>query len=200
MAVERSASSPAGSGGDPDRSLVARARQGDTAAFRELVDRHRDRAYALALRVLRSAPDAEEVAQDAFVRAWRALPGFRGEARFGTWLYAIVMRRAIDRAATLRGRRAREVDLDAAAGRADRSNAERTGERAQLAMRLERLLDRLSESQRAVVTLFYYEERSVEEVSRTLGMPTGTVKTHLSRARAALREAWRRGPGGEATP
>jgi RNA polymerase sigma-70 factor (ECF subfamily) len=199
-AEERSASGRAGAGDDPDRPLVARARQGDLAAFRELVDRHRDRAYALALRVLRSEPDAEEVAQDAFVRAWRALPGFRGESRFGTWLYAIVMRRAIDRAATLRGRRTREVDLDAAAEQTASSNAGPAREQAQLALRLERLLGRLSEAQRAVVTLFYYEERSVEEVSRTLGMPTGTVKTHLSRARAALRDAWRRGPGGEAAP
>ena len=191
-AVEHSTPDHAGAGDDSERPLVARARQGDHEAFRALVELHRDRAYGLALRVLRSAPDAEEVAQDAFVRAWRALPAFRGEARFGTWLYAIVMRRAIDRAATLRGRRSREVDLDAAGERPSPQGAEPSSERARLAMRVERMLERLSESQRAVVTLFYYEERSVDEVSKSLGMPTGTVKTHLSRARATLREAWLR--------
>ena len=174
---------------DAERACVARARQGDVQAFRELVDRHRDRAYGLALRVLRSEPDAEEVAQDAFVRAWLALPTFRGQAKFGTWLYAIVMRRALDRAATLKARRGREADLDAAADRAADSGA---GERTRVGLRMERTMGRLSETQRAVVTLFYYEGRSVEQVAATLGVPQGTVKTHLSRARASLREAWLR--------
>jgi RNA polymerase sigma-70 factor (ECF subfamily) len=177
---------------DPERACVARAQRGDRQAFRELVDRHRDRAYGLALRVLRSEADAEEVAQDAFVRAWMALPTFRGESRFGTWLYAIVMRRALDRAAALKRRRGREVGLDATVEPAVDPAGAASAERARLALRMERLLDRLSEAQRAVVTLFYYEGRSVEQVATTLAMPVGTVKTHLSRARAALRQAWLR--------
>src|SRR5438093_275851 len=72
-----------------ERDLVDRARARDTHAFRLLVERHRDRAYSLALRMLRSPVDAEEVTQDAFVRAWAALPRFRGEASFGTWLHRI---------------------------------------------------------------------------------------------------------------
>src|SRR5689334_7538798 len=91
-----------------ERRLIARAQSGDTGAFRELVDRHRARAYTLALRILRSPSDAEEVAQDAFVRVWTALLGFRGESSFGTWLYRIVARRAFDRAQVLKHRRARE--------------------------------------------------------------------------------------------
>src|SRR5262249_32564916 len=91
-----------------ERRLIARSQAGDTGAFRELVERHQARAYTLALRILRSASDAEEVAQDAFVRVWTALPGFRGESSFGTWLYRIVARRAFDRAQVLRHRRARE--------------------------------------------------------------------------------------------
>jgi RNA polymerase sigma-70 factor, ECF subfamily len=197
--VEHLAPNLAGARDDPERQLVARARQGDQAAFRELVDRHRDRAYGLALRVLRSAPDAEEVAQDAFVRAWRALPEFRGESRFGTWLHAIVVRRALDRVAALRGRRTREVELGAAGEQAAPSNVERAGERALMAARMERMLGRLSDAQRAVVMLFYYEERSVDEVSKALNLPTGTVKTHLSRARATLREDWLRERANEAT-
>ncbi len=171
---------------------MARARQGDREAFRELVDRHRDRAYGLALRVLRSELDAEEVAQDAFVRAWLALPTFRGESAFGTWLHAIVMRCALDRAATLKRRRMRDADLDAAAERAADTGGAAAAERVRLALRMERLMDRLSDPQRAVVTLFYYEGRSVEQVALALAMPEGTVKTHLSRARETLREAWLR--------
>jgi len=177
-----------------DRDLVRLAQGGDQAAFRRLVERHGGRAHALALRILRSASDAEEVAQDAFVRAWRALPGFRGDAAFGSWLYRIVARRAFDRAAVLKGRRTRETDVEAAeelAAAASGPDPE-AGERAR---RLERLLAELPEVPRAVVTLYYFEDRSVEDVAKTMRMPVNTVKTHLHRARAALRGAWMREDG-----
>ena len=175
-----------------ERALVERARGGDETAFRELVERHRDRIYGLALRMLRSPAEAEEVAQDAFVRAWRALPRFRGEAAFGTWMHAIVVRRAIDRAVVLKNRRTREVayeeagDLPEPTAGADVTNEETR-------RRLGRLLEQLSPAQRASVALFYDEDRPVEEIARILGMPENTVKTHLSRARAALRRGWQGG-------
>jgi RNA polymerase sigma-70 factor (ECF subfamily) len=184
-------SAPAGgSEAAAERQWVERARAGDTAAFRELVERHRDRAFGLALRILRSRADAEEVAQDAFVRAWRALPRFRGDARFGTWLYRIVARKAFDRAAALKGRRGRETRLEDVGDLAE--SAGQSPPPGDQERKLESLMGRLSEAQRAAVTLFYYEDRSVQEVARILAMPENTVKTHLSRARAALREAWRR--------
>ena len=174
-----------------ERELVRRAQAGDETAFRRLVERHGDRAYALALRILRSAGDAEEVAQDALVRAWRALPRFRGDSAFSSWLHRIVVRRAFDRAAVLKVRRAREADVEiaedlppAAAG-PDPEARER-------AVRLERLVAGLTEVPRTVVTLYYYQDRSVAEVAKILMMPENTVKTHLSRARAALRSAWMR--------
>lgn len=175
---------------DEERLLVERARGGDTAAFRELVERHQDRAYGLALRMLRSAAEAEEVAQDAFVRAWRALPRFRGEAAFGTWLHAIVARRAIDRAAVLERRRARETSFEEVGDLAEPAESSEDTGRDEIGTRLAPLLERLSGAQRAAVTLYYYEDRSVEEVARILGMPENTVKTHLSRARATLRRGW----------
>jgi RNA polymerase sigma-70 factor (ECF subfamily) len=167
---------------------VARAQRGDAEAFRELVERHRDRIYALVLRMVRSADDAEEVAQDAFVRAWRALPRFRGESAFATWLHRIAVRLAADRAALLGRRRGREATLDdpRVAGTEARESPKPHDESA----RIEALMERLSMAQRAVVTLYYYEDRSVEDVARLLGMPENTVKTHLSRARAALRAGW----------
>ena len=174
---------------DEERLLVERAKGGDTAAFRELVERHQDRAYGLALRMLRSTGEAEEVAQDAFMRAWRALPRFRGEASFGTWLHAIVARRAIDRAEVMRRRQARETSLEQAGDLAEPEAGAEAG-RGEIGARLEPLLERLSGLQRAAVTLYYYEDRSVEEVATMLGIPENTVKTHLSRARAALRRGW----------
>ena len=168
-------------------ALIARCRAGDTAAYRILVERHRDRAYGLALRILRSAPDAEEVAQDAFVRAWLGIRDYRGDAAFGTWLHRIVARRAFDRATILRARRGREesmdqVDVPAVAGVAPSRESRR----------LAGLMERLPDAQRGVISLFYFEEKPVAEIARTLQMPVGTVKTRLARARATLRQEWLR--------
>lgn len=170
-----------------ERQVIARAQRGDTSAFRVLVESHRARAYALALRVLRSGADAEEVAQDAFVKAWAALPTFRGDASFSTWLHRIVWRRALDRLAESKARRRREeaVANDTplhAAPEHDHGDAEPFAER---------LLEALSPQQRAAVVLFYFEDRSVAQAAMVMGLPENTFKTHLHRARATLREAWR---------
>jgi RNA polymerase sigma-70 factor (ECF subfamily) len=175
-----------------ERRLIARAKGGDRAAFRELVEAHRARAYALALRILRSAEDAEEVAQDSFVRVWTALPGFRGESSFGTWLHRIVARRAFDRAQVIKHRRSREQAQEQLPEPPAPERAEEDALRAAL---LQRLVADLSPAQRSVVTMFYFEGRSVEQVSAVLAMPENTVKTHLLRARAALRAAWPEGAG-----
>lgn len=181
-----------------EREWIERARAGDTAAYRRLVERYSDRAYGLALRMLGSPSEAEEVAQDGFVRAWRALPRFRGDSSFSTWLHRIVVRRALDRSAVLKARRARETGLEDAATLEAPGGG--TGGSEALSRRLDRLLGSLSEVQRAAILLYYYEDRSVEQVSRTLGIPIGTVKTHLHRARGLLRAGWveeERRSGGE---
>ena len=176
-------SKPVAGGAPGDEECVTRARGGDTAAFQVLVERYRSRVYGLALRIVRSPPDAEEVAQDAFVRAWLALPRFRGEASFSTWIYRIAARRAFDRAQVLKLRRGREAGIEAAA-------PDEGAPRTDRARQLERLVATLPPAQRAVVTLYYLQDHSVERVADTLGMPENTVKTHLNRARAALRAAW----------
>ena len=179
---------------DPDFPLVERARKGDATAFRTLVERHHARAFALAWRLTGDRDDAEEVAQDAFVRAWRALPAFRAEAAFGTWLHRIVTRVALDRRAQAAVRRGREVgvgdaDLEAAAaGASEEGSEDRATARARAA-----LLAGLSEAQRTAVSLHYLEDRPVLEVAQAMGLPENTVKTHLARARAAMREAFLRG-------
>lgn len=176
-----------------ERAWVARARAGDTEAFRALVERHQARAVALARRVLRDPREAEEAAQDAFLKAWTALPGFREEARFGTWLHRIVLRRALDRLDALRARRRHE---GAAPAWPEDGATGRDGEADDVpADRLRAHVDALPPAQRAAVMLFYFEDRSVLEAARTLGMPENTFKTHLHRARAALRAAWVRDAG-----
>ena len=183
---------------EDEAGWIERARRGDAEAYRRLVERHGDRVHGLAYRVIGSAPEAEEAAQDAFLRAWRALPDFRGEARFSTWLYRIAVRCAYDTAARLRARRGREESyealVEAPAGEAAvaASRAAPSGPDNPAADLPARLLGRLSEAQRAAVTLYYMEDRSVEDVARILELPANTVKTHLHRARAALRAALQR--------
>ena len=189
--MERSA--PAAPEAIDELALVRNAAAGDERAFRTLVEAHQQRAYALAFRMLRSTSDAEDATQEAFVRAWGALPRFRGESRFGTWLHRIVARTAIDRVARLKQRRERETGMDALEHMAGSGGGE--AEARLTGLKLERLMDGLSPPQRAAVTLFYYEGRPVEEIAEVLGMPTGTVKTHLARARAALRNGWMRDQG-----
>jgi RNA polymerase sigma-70 factor (ECF subfamily) len=180
----------------PEAAWIERARARDTEAFRHLVDAYRHVAYGVALRILSQPEEAEEAAQEAFVRAWNALPAFRGEAKFSTWLYRIVTRRAFDRLQALRKRRGHEVGVEDAealpGGDAPDASA---WQRTRL---LEILVADLPDAQRAAITLFYFEERSVNEVAETLGMPPNTVKTHLARARVALRGAWVRKAGEDA--
>lgn len=169
-----------------ERRLIASAQAGDASAFRVLVERHQSRAYALALRITRSAADAEEVAQDAFVKVWDALSGFRGDSSFSTWLHRIVARRAIDRAEVLQRRRRREAPEEAMGEPVAHAA---TGDPLEAEQLQQLMAQRLSKAQNLVVTLFYFEGHSVEQVGEVLGMNENTVKTHLSRARAVLREA-----------
>lgn len=178
--------------GPADATLVEGARRGDRQAFCLLVDRHRHHAYGLALRITRSPEDAEEAAQEAFVRAWLALSRFRGEASFGTWLHRIVARRALDHALARRRRESLQTDVDAAR-HVPAPGA--TGRDGILARRIECLTAQLSAPQHAVVALFYGEGQPVAEIAQMLEIPENTVKTHLRRARQALRAAWLREEG-----
>jgi len=186
---------PGACDGAAERVLVERARARDEEAFRVLVDLHRDRAYGLALRITRSREEAADAAQEAFVRAWLALPRFRGDSAFGTWLHRIVARRSLDRALLAESRRRREVVLDDA-DRLPAPVVAGTAGPEGLARRLENLMERLSPAQRAVVTLHYWDDCPVAAIASALELSDNTVKTHLRRARVALREAWIREEGG----
>lgn len=178
---------------DADSSaLVRRAQGGDPQAFRILVDVHRDRVYSLALRILADAATAEEAAQDAFVKAWRALPSFRGDSRFSTWIYRITYRTALDHRQARRRVTTREVALDPGEFSPPDPAAMAPNSAWGLKLRLERLLSLLEEKQRTCLTLHYLGEQSVAEIAEILDIPTGTVKTHLHRGRHALRELWDR--------
>jgi RNA polymerase sigma-70 factor (ECF subfamily) len=175
-----------------DSELVALARAGDTAAFGELVDRHRQAAYRAALSALGSAADADEVAQEAFIAAFRKLEAFRGDASFKTWLLAIVWRRAVDRRTGLGQWIKRHVSLDADQSPWERPTAGRSPEQraidADLQRHLKRLMIRLPVALRDVLLLASSGEYRYEEIATMLGIPVGTVKWRVSEARRVLKQ------------
>jgi RNA polymerase sigma factor (sigma-70 family) len=170
-----------------DAPLVERAQDGDVRAYEELVTRYRDRAYRVAWFVTRERGEAEDATQEAFVKAYHALPRFRSGAPFEPWLLRIVANEARNR---VRSSRRRETLVTRAAAVA-REEAAPSPEAAALATEdrelLLRAMDRLAERDRLVVAYRYLFDLSEAEMADALGLRPGTVKSRLSRAMARLR-------------
>jgi len=164
-----------------ERQLISRARTGSHEAFRMLVERHMKHAYNVAFSFVGNHEDASDVAQEAFVRAYRGLPSFREEAGFGTWLHRIVMNLAMNRAKRNRVRSAREVDTAGEERAAEGPPADDIREH------VERALHELPTLQRAVVILRTIDGLSTKQVSTILRCSEGTVKTHLFRGLKKMR-------------
>lgn len=176
--------------GTQEPELVERARAGDADAFGALVLAHQQFVYNLAWRALGDEHEAEDAAQEAFVRAWLALPNFRGQAQFRTWLYRIVTNLVCNRLPRLR-RELTALATDQAQLVPDESAPDPAAalEAAQQRAGLHRHIDALPESYRLLVMLRYQQELAYEEIATVLSLPLGTVKTGLFRARARLRAA-----------
>jgi RNA polymerase sigma-70 factor (ECF subfamily) len=180
--------------------LVAQAQRGDDAAFEVLVERHQHRAVNVAYQLLRNEEDAVEVAQDAFVRIYRSLSGFRGECEFTTWLHQIVVNLARNRHRWWwrRGRQITE-SLDAPVETGDGAMAQQVAAptepadvelaKAEFARSLARKMAGLPAKFREVLVLRNVEGLSYEEIAVVLRCSVGTVKSRIARAREALREA-----------
>ena len=170
-----------------DAAWLARLRAGDVAAFEELVTTYQHRVYGVALRMLGNRAEAEEIAQEVFLRAHRTLADFRGEAKLSTWLYAIASRLCLTRlaGAERRLRRAEGVDLERVADTRDAPGAEI--ERRERETALSRAIAELPEERRIVVVLRDLEGLSYEDISTVLGVELGTVRSRLHRARMDLK-------------
>jgi RNA polymerase sigma-70 factor (ECF subfamily) len=143
--------------------------------------------YGVALRMLGNRAEAEEVAQETFLRAHRALPDFRAEARLGTWLYAIASRLCLNRLAAPERRLARADDEAVAAAPSPEPDASATLERAELEAALRQAVAALPEERRIVVILRDFEGLSYEEIAEVLALEPGTVRSRLHRARMDLK-------------
>lgn len=173
-----------------EKLLIGRARSGDRAAVRELIDLHKDRLFAFIWRMVFNYHDAEDICQDAFLKAFASLDTFSSEYRFSTWLFTIGYRVCLNR---IRRRKALtgEMDFASLAGSgSDAASATLQSEEAgQIRDLIWKAVDRLGAPQRATIVLFYRHEQSCQEIARVLQLPIATVKSHLHRARARLRES-----------
>jgi RNA polymerase sigma-70 factor (ECF subfamily) len=182
-----------------DADVVQRARAGDHAAFRVLVERYQGRAYRLALRVLRDEDQAQDVVQDAFLKVYGSLDRFEGRSSFYTWLYRIVMNLCLDR--KRRDRSDREVEWDeqtAGGSLADpagadpaQSGPEAEAQSAELRGFVARAIEALPEDARRAIQLREIDGLSYKEIAEALGIPKGTVMSRLYYARRRLQEALR---------
>ena len=177
-----------------ERSLIENARSGCAVSARELVQAHQDRLHAFVWRLVRNQQDAEEICQDAFLRAFQSLDSFDCSYRFSTWLFTIGYRLCLN---ALRRRKdyTGDFDLDTIGVKKTRGESGTVADHvanSDEAKRLKRIIwdsvDQLTPPQRATVLLFYREELSCQEIGEILGMPAATVKSHLHRARSRLKD------------
>jgi RNA polymerase sigma-70 factor, ECF subfamily len=169
-----------------DASLVAAAAAGDREAFDVLVRRHQRAVYAVCYRFTNDHADASDLAQDAFVRAYRGLPRFKGDAAFGTWLYRIATNVCLSRAALKRPALDPIEPLDLADTAGERPDAPLG--RARDAARVKAAIARLPEKQRLTVILRVYHELPHEAIAQALGSTVGTVKANFFHALHNLRK------------
>ncbi len=186
----------------PDPQLALRAANGDQAAFEAIMRRHNRLLFRTARGILKSDAEAEDALQEAYLRAWRALAGFRADARLSTWLVRIVVNESLRR---LRKRDVQAIPLDAVMGtieadvpdspeaqgwlqdESDRQ-PDRLAMRAEMRKLIEARIDMLPDAFRSVFVLRAVEELSVEEVAQALAIPEATVRTRYFRARSLMRE------------
>lgn len=197
MMIQRMTATATASGTGPspvasldDDTLLARMRDDDDAvAYRLLVERHVDRAYAIALRVLGNMADAEDVAQECLVKVWTHRNSWQeGKAKFSTWLYRVVVNRCID----LRRRPTNECLDDVPEPMDDEADSVTRIHRTQVFGRLEEAMGRLPEQQRLALTLSYFDDLGNAEIAEILDTTVAAVESLLKRGRQTLRDRLRR--------
>lgn len=175
--------------------LIARTRQGDSTAFDELVTLHRQRVFATIYNVVRNEEDAWDLSQEAFLRAWKRIGSFKGDASFATWLYRIAMNVTIDSLRRKRAEKAtefddsvnpREIEPGAPTLPKPVATPHRQMEHAEIRRRLDEALARLSPEHRMVITLREIDGASYEEIAAAMGCSLGTVMSRLFYARKKL--------------
>jgi RNA polymerase sigma-70 factor (ECF subfamily) len=176
-----------------DRALVRAAQAGDTAAFEQLVARHRDRVYTRALSMVRNEQEAIDISQAAWVKGWQRLPQFLGESNFGTWITRVVINLCLDHLRRQKRQRTESIQaLVAESGSVERhmpivmANPTARLERAEMRQRIDRALNQLSYEHRTALVLHEFEEMGYKDVAKAMGCSIGTVMSRLFYARRKM--------------
>lgn len=170
-----------------DQIYIDRVLQGDTNAFAHLIDKYKNMAYTLAMKIVKNREDAEEVAQDSFLKAYQKLEGFKGQSKFSTWLYTIVYRSALTK---VRKKKLETSDIDSFVIDNHKEDhdfpqleAIKNGEQQKY---VKKAIDNLGEADALIITLFYLHDNSIEEIQEITDMSESNVKVRLFRARKKL--------------
>ena len=171
-----------------DQSYIDRVRNGDSNAFAYLINRYKSMCYTLAIRIVKSHEDAEEVSMDSFLKAYQKIDSFKGDSKFSTWLYTIVYRESITR---VRKKRIDTADIDDFvkdnySEDQDFPQLEAMKEKEQKVY-VRQAVDRLPENDALIITLFYLNENSIEEIQQITDLSESNVKVKLFRARKKLK-------------
>jgi len=173
--------------GETDHELIARSLQGSQKAFRDLLQRHHATAWAVVRGVLGDRDEVEDVIQQVYIKVFKGLPRFRGDARFSTWLYQIARNEAINAVKKRRLDTTPVDDVVLSAPETDRADA--AWEHSLEGTELEVALGRIDEKYRVAIELRYMGEHSYEEIAEIMDLPLGTVKTYIHRGKADLKKA-----------
>lgn len=172
---------------DQETDIINQIIGGDTQAFAVLVDCYKNLVFTLALRMLKNREEAEEVSQDTFIKIFKALPKFKGDSKLSTWVYKVAYNTSLDRIKK-NSRHQNEVAIDSFTENQIKTldNALEALETAEQQQTIQDCLQELSSKDSFLLTLFYFEELSLEEISQIVNMETNTVKVNIHRARKRL--------------
>ncbi len=170
-----------------DQILINQIKNGDTNAFGHLVDRYKDLVFTLALRMLKNREEAEEVAQDTFIKTFKSLNRFKGDSKFSTWIYRVAYNTSLDRIKRNK-KYLNDVDINEITSHQVQiiDNALDKLEADEKKETIKRCIDKLPSEDSFLLTLYYYEELSLDEISEIVGLKSNAIKVKLFRCRKKL--------------
>jgi RNA polymerase sigma-70 factor (ECF subfamily) len=169
-----------------DNALVSRVLRGETEAFRAIVERHQTRIFFLGLKFLHNRHDAEDFAQEVFLRAFEKLATFQGKVPFSAWLYRIGYNAAVNR---YHARRRQSLALRRISDPTDSAPGPEAGLlRSELLEKARKILKRIPETYKVIIKLHFFEGLSYAEISKRMSIPVNTIKSHVFRAKQLIRQ------------
>ena len=170
-----------------DHYLIEKILEGDTKAFGELIDRYQNFVFTIAIRILKIREEAEEVAQDSFIKAFDSLSSFRGDSKFSTWLYRIVYHKSLDRIKRNNRQRTFELNEEITTARLDQiENGLEYMLREERNRIIKICIDKLSPEEAGIISLYYFEEQNVKEIAKVTKLTEDNIKIKLYRSRKKL--------------